>query len=261
MFRNRWVAPLLGAIMTTIPLLATASEPPGVTRLQQILTRSNGGRIAKVFHGPDGMTGVALQEGPKQAIGYITPDGKYFMVGIMVNLATGEDLATEQAKKYLKKYNIISGREAQVSAILARRLPAATVGNPDAPNAVSLIFNPDSVHGRAALINLAALAERDLKTPQLSHTLQFRFIPVGSKAAWILSASNLGALHRIKDLLHGKFPGSTTARGNQNSRNVTNALHSFPLKPPFIIIDMPSAHIVVLTSAKDASTILGSAPK
>lgn len=232
---------------------AAASLPAGVIPLEHLLAQKNGGKVTKVFRGPDGLTGVAIQDGAKSAIGYLTPNGKYFFVGMMINLATGLDPSAAAAHKYLHNKGIITGPRLDTAVNVANTLAAFTLGAPRSQNNITLVFNPDTTSGKTALIDINNLAKKIFKkTPAMEKTLGFRFVPVGSKAGWILSASNLGRIQRIEALMKGQFPGGTTAYGQNLANKNNDALHSFGIKPPFVIVYFPSAKLAFMTTAKHA---------
>lgn len=244
--------------LSAFSLTAFASLPPGVSALEHLLSQKNGGKVTKVFRGPDGLTGVAIQRGAKHAIGYLTPNGQYFMVGVMINLATGQDAATEAAHKYLHNKGIITGDRLDTAVNVANTLSAFTIGATHSNNNITLVFDPDTASGKRALIDVNNLAHHIFsKNPRMEKILGFRFIPVGSKAAWILSGSNLGRIQRVEAMMKGQYPGQTTNYGQNLATKNNNALHTFGIKPPFVIVYFPTAKLAFMTSAKHAVKSMG----
>lgn len=248
------------------PPLARA-DPPGVARLAKILRVENGGIITKVFHGPDDFTGVMMQYKNQNGMGFITPDGKYFMVGAMINLRNGELVSQKLMAENLQQEGIVVGLKAAESIDLALSLTAITYGPLHAPNQIDVICDPSNHKGQVVLTDMIRLmAQTYGKNQQMKQELALRVIPVGPDAAGLLSVSNLDALKDLKALVEqGRKPGPASADGNRAAAKIQDALKEFPFSPPFVVMNLPAAKLKFVMNAKHAVATLkraaGKAPK
>ncbi len=231
---------------------------PGVDRLQQIMTAEHAGSITRVFHGPDDLTGVIIKHGQKTAIGYISTNGKYFFLGMLMNLRNGVQYTQQDTVKYLRNKGIIVGYRAAESIALANSLPAVTYGPLQYKDNTTLICNPSTAVCQTAILDMIHIWQKDTAgNPKLRAAFAFRFLPLGQKAAWILSAPvGLPRQKRVQALFRNQYPGTVTNAGTQKAGKIQNAVRNFPVVPPLVIMDMPNANIYLVTSAKHAEKTL-----
>lgn len=227
---------------------------PGVAQLAHILRVENGGVITKVFKAPDDFTGVMMHYKNQTSMGFITPDGKYFMVGMMMNLRTGELINQKLLATQLKGRGIIVGLKAMDAIELGAALPAITYGPEDAKNTVTVICDPSTHQGQVVIVDMLHLMEGFYKkTPTMKTELALRVVPTGPDAAWLLSSSNLGGLERIKAVIEGKAKiGAATNLGENNANRINDALKDFPIQPPLVLMNMPQARIEFVMDASHA---------
>jgi len=231
---------------------------PGVDRLQQILTAEHAGSIIRTFRGPDDFTGVVMQQGQKTAIGYISGNGKYFFMGMIMNLRNGIEYTQEETAKYLRSKGIIVGYKAAESIALANSLPAVTYGPVQYKDNTTLICNPSTSNCQTAILDMIHIWQKDTAAnPTLRAAFAFRFLPLGPKAAWILSApAGLKRQQRVQALFQNRYPGTVNNAGTQKANQIQHDLRNFPIAPPLVIIDMPNANLTLVTSAKHAEKAL-----
>ncbi|MBN6739636.1 hypothetical protein JKG47_03655 [Acidithiobacillus sp. MC6.1] len=243
---------ILGASMALAPM--AQAEPAGVARLAHILKVENGGVITRVFRGPDDFTGVMMHYKNQMSMGFITPDGKYFMVGAMMNLRNGELVNQKVLAKQLKKQGIVVGLRAMDAIELGAALPAITYGPENAKNTITVLCDPSTHKGQVALVDMLHLMEHFYqKTPAMKTGMALRVVPTGPDAAWILSTSNLGGLKRLKSLIDkNRVSGSVTTLGKNNAAKINDALKSFPMQPPFVLMNLPQGHLEFVMNASHA---------
>lgn len=241
------------ALCLSLPGVAMA-ELPGVAKLAHVLRVENGGMITRVFHGPDDFTGVMLDYHGQQAMGFITPNGKWLMVGMMMNLDTGEMINQELLAEQLKKQGIVVGMRAMEAIGLAARMPAITYGPEDAKNTITVICDPDRMDGKTVIVKMLHLMEKFYQeTPALQSKMAMRVIPVGKTAAWLLSGSNLDDLRRLKEVIEDKTKGGKPdSTGTSNANRDQDALRNFPMPPPFVLMNLPEGRMEFLMNAKNA---------
>jgi len=227
---------------------------PGVDRLQQIMTAEHAGSIVRTFKGPDDLTGVVMKDGQKTAIGYISSNGKYFFLGLLMNLRNGIQYTQQDALKYLKSKGVIVGYRAAESIAVANSLPAVTYGPVKYKDDATLICDPSTSNCQTAILDMIHIWKNDTAGNQeLRNDFAFRFIPLGPKASWILSApAGLPRQQRVQALFQNQYPGMVNNDGTQKANKIQNDLKDFPIAPPLVVMDMPNANLLFVTSAKHA---------
>lgn len=242
------------ATMLVFPLAAMA-EPPGVPALQSLLSTSHMGQITKVFSGPDGMTGVVLEDGMKHTIAYLTPNGKYVFFGMMLNLATHQNATVQEGAKLIKQHHIIVGYPAVNAIALSMRLHAISYGNVKSGNVIITIFNTSNPKSLNAVADMIEQAHKVLSGTMASK-MGFRFIPDGPSAGWMLTGNQAQRQSRLIDYLHHTFPGTASTKGRNLARFNANQFRNFPLPAPMVMLDLPSAHIFAVMKANHAKNLL-----
>ncbi len=219
--------------------------PPGLVKLERLMGQEHIGRIKKVFSAPHGYTGVVMELRGKKGLGFITPDGKYFVSGLVENLRTGQNLTLKYGNKYIgSTTGVVVGIKANEIAQMAAKLPAGTIGNKYSENQLDLVFNPAKPAGKHAFFSMVLAAKHFIAKGTMKY-MSISFIPYGKYAPWVLSASNVGRIDRLGDILKHQFPGATTTFGATAAGKVERMLPSLKVvKPPFLIINMPQAGIV-----------------
>ncbi|MBU2765019.1 hypothetical protein HAP94_02125 [Acidithiobacillus ferrivorans] len=198
----------------------------------------------------------------RKALGFLTPDGKYFISGLVENLQTGQNITQMYGNKYIGSTSgIVVGIKANEVAQMAAKLPAATVGLASSINQLDVVFDPATKPGQQALVAMLHVARHFIKKGTMKY-MDIHFIPYGKYAPWILSASNVGRIDRLGDTVKHQFPGATTTFGTNDAGIVARMLPSIKVvKPPFLIVNMPQAGMVgvfaINTQAFNAITRAG----
>jgi thiol:disulfide interchange protein DsbG len=240
--------------MAQTTALAAMVTPPGLVKLERLMGKEHAGRIKKVFSAPHGYTGVVMGLRGKKGLGFITPDGKYFVSGLVENLRTGENLTLTYGNKYIGSTSgVVVGIKANEIAQMAGKLPAGTIGNKYSENQMYLVFNPATTAGKHALFSMMLAAKHFIAKGTMKY-MSISLIPYGKYAPWVLSASNVGRIDRLGDILQHRFPGATTTLGATDAGIVERMLPTVKVvKPPFLIINMPQAGMVGVFAVKTHS--------
>ncbi|WP_241160300.1 hypothetical protein RU820_05190 [Acidithiobacillus ferrooxidans] len=210
--------------------------------LARVLASHHAGKIISTFPGPDGLTGVVMTYNGSKAIAYLTPNGKYLISGLVLNLATGMNVTAGYGVKYIGKVNLVKGAAAAKIAYQCANLSGIVVGNKAAANVMIAVFNPSTPNGRQVMTAMMGEAGQMAKKGTLK-VLALRMVPYGPLAPAILSAGNAGREQRLMAVLKNQSPGYVTDMGTRFAQRNQVVLGNIPMKPPFLVILFPQAGI------------------
>ncbi|WP_226833959.1 hypothetical protein [Acidithiobacillus ferrooxidans] len=226
-------------VATSLPLTAQAANT-GI--LARVLASHHAGKIIRTFPGPDGLTGVVMTYNGSKAIAYLTPNGKYLISGLVLNLATGMNVTAGYGVKYIGKVNLVKGAAAAKIAYQCANLSGIVVGNKAAANVMIAVFNPSTPNGRQVMAAMMGEAGQMAKKGTLK-VLALRMVPYGPLAPAILSAGNAGREQRLLAVLKNQSPGYVTDMGTRFAQRNQVVLGNIPMKPPFLVILFPQSGI------------------
>ena len=254
--KKTWRTTLITAVLTGLMTTNAMAANAGI--LARVLSSHHAGKIIRTFPGPDGLTGIVMTYNGSKAIAYLTPDGKYLISGLVLNLATGTNVTAGYGVKYIGKINLVKGPAASKIAYQCANFSGITVGNTAAANVMIAVFNPSTPTGFKVMAAMMGEAGQMVKKGTMK-VLSLRMIPYGPLAPAILSAGDEGREERLLNVLKHKSPGYVTNMGKRfAARNQTN-LANIPMKPPFLVLMFPqdgiSAAIPVRNLMRVASTV------
>ncbi len=116
---------------------------------------------------------------------------------------------------------------------------AITYGNPKSDNQIIVVFNTQTKFSKFAVAKTLEQAHEKL-VGKMVQQMCYRLIPTGPSAGWMLSGKLPERRKRLYEYLRGKFSGQATTNGTNRGNYNTNALRSFPVSPPFSILDLPA---------------------
>ncbi len=222
--------------------MATNAMAANTGILARVLASHHAGKIIRTFPGPDGLTGVVMTYNGSKAIAYLTPDGKYLISGLVLDLSTGSNVTAGYGVKYIGKINLVKGAAAAKIAYQCANLSGITVGNIAAANVMIAVFDPSTPNGFKVMAAMMGEAGQMVKKGTM-RVMSLRMIPYGPLAPAILSASNAGREQRLLAVLKKQSPGIVTNMGTRFAQRNQTVLGNIPMKPPFLVIMFPQAGI------------------
>jgi thiol:disulfide interchange protein DsbG len=237
--KQKW---LIGAVLALT--LTEQSFASNLGILEHQLEKGKAGHVEKSFAGPDGLTGVVLKTAQGNTmIGYVTPDGRYLVSGLVVDLMTGKNLTANYSQRYIGKVAMPSMLDSQQAAMMTGKMQGAVFGSPTSPDYIGLIYDPSTQAGREAMSVVMTEAAQLVKG-QIAQSMSFRFYPTGPVAPQLLAGSNQDRLRSMLAFTQGKgLPAATSSTRLFAQRNDA-ALAGMPVKPPVLLIVLPQKHIV-----------------
>ncbi len=231
---------LFASVLALLPTMAEATAPLGM--LDRAMAQGNVGRVIKTFPGPGGLTGVVIDRDGDKAIIYLTPDGRYMISGIVADLSNGKNITSIDGEKYVGNLGIVHGARAAQIAFQCANLSGVTVGPKGANNEIIGVFDPTTPQGKK--IMAAMMGE----TGNLAHQgklniLDIKMVVLGTNAPGFLSVPNQDRARLMPALLKGSpMPAPSPIGQGLANRNET-VLKGIPLKPPFLVLYLPQAHV------------------
>lgn len=223
-----------------------------LTSLENAIRQTSGVSILQVFPGPSGLTGVLMLLNGHKMISYLTPDGRTWISGYLLDLQTGQNITATDAAQYAG-----SGVGGVPRALVDQVLEMSTklsVASPVTPsqNVITVVLDP------AAPQSLSVL-QKTLSSAQHPPTgLGYAFAPIGGPdAQWVLSAPPADRMARMTTLAENQYfnppPSQITAAGIAAADANSALTAHLAVHPPFLILNLPGLGVQNIVQAGPAA--------
>ncbi|MDD2878635.1 MAG: hypothetical protein PHZ23_15565 [Acidiphilium sp.] len=213
-----------------------------LSTIDQALSQTPGIKLLRTFPGPGGLTGILMSVHGKKMIAYLTPGGRYMIEGVVMNIATGQNVTAADASQYAGS-GVVPMPQNRITQILSRIEKMHGISTRQtASNAVYLVFNPS---GRAGEVAFSKMWRTSLgSNPNITCV----FIPYGSPVAgWLLSGTYANQMtHLGQYYAHPTMQpvaGQVTSSGNRSASENARVAAKLAVHPPLLGLVLPSLRI------------------
>lgn len=250
-------AALIGAVIShSIPAFAQSYAGDGdISLLESAVAKTSGFSIIQTFAGPSGLTGVVMLVNGHKMISYVTPDGKTWIAGYLMDLKTGANITQDDAREYTGS-GIGGFPRAVIENVVSttNKLAVVPYGNLESTDRIIFVFNPESPECIDSLRKVYTSAEA------APVGLNYEFAPVGGRvAAWLLSGTPSENSKRLQSLLSipnlTPNPAEISKDGTKEAESNSALIENLPIHVPYLSLVLPSISVENIVQASgDSST-------
>jgi thiol:disulfide interchange protein DsbG len=236
-----------GAMVLTMTMNVTARAQTVMTGsdlsiIDKALAQTPGIKLLRTFPGPGGLTGMLMSVRGKKMVAYLTPGGRYMIEGVVMNIATGQNVTAADAAQYAGS-GVIPMAQDRITKLLSEIETMAGIStDKNASNAVYLVFDPSTQNGQRAFRKMwsASLSSRQ--------NITYDFVPFGSPiAGWLLSGTHADQMNHLREYdaspSSPPLAGGVTEAGNRLASANSLTAARLAVRPPLLGLVLPSLRI------------------